>query len=97
MVIKFFNCNATVIIFFQVPYSDVFHNALVLFEEFGGNPSNVKFQTVTVAKACANADEGKVLHLSCQGGRVLSNVRFSSFGDPQGTCELRWILHERRV
>ncbi|KAK9937830.1 hypothetical protein M0R45_014598 [Rubus argutus] len=35
---------------------------------------------VAMSQAC------KVLALSCQGGRVLSNVRFSSFGDPQGTC-----------
>ncbi|KAK9937828.1 hypothetical protein M0R45_014596 [Rubus argutus] len=82
------NCGKPSQRWYHIPRSflQADNNALVLFEEFGGNPSNVKFQTVTVAKACANAYEGNVLHLSCQGGRVLSNVRFSSFGDPQGTC-----------
>ncbi|GAV68059.1 Glyco_hydro_35 domain-containing protein/Gal_Lectin domain-containing protein [Cephalotus follicularis] len=61
-------------------------NVLVLFEEFGGTPENVNFQTVTVGKACANAYEGNVLELSCQGERVISEIKFASFGEPQGTC-----------
>ncbi|KAL6336873.1 hypothetical protein AAG906_036187 [Vitis piasezkii] len=60
-------------------------NRLVLFEEFGGNPSSVTFQTVTVGNACANAREGYTLELSCQ-GRAISGIKFASFGDPQGTC-----------
>lgn len=59
---------------------------MVLFEELGGNPWNVKFQTVTVGTACANAFEGNTLELSCQGGRVISDVKFASFGLPEGTC-----------
>ncbi|CAK9143003.1 unnamed protein product [Ilex paraguariensis] len=60
-------------------------NTLVLFEEFGGNPSNVNVQTVTVGKAYGNAYEGNNLELSCQGGRVISEIKFASFGDPKGT------------
>ncbi|XP_018844102.1 beta-galactosidase 15-like [Juglans regia] len=61
-------------------------NTLILFEEFGGNPWNVKFQTVTVGSACANAYEGNTLELSCQGESVISSVRFASFGEPTGAC-----------
>ncbi|XP_062166454.1 beta-galactosidase 15-like [Alnus glutinosa] len=61
-------------------------NTLVVFEEFGGNPWNVKFQTVTVGTACANAYEGTTLELSCQGGSVISQIKFASFGSPKGAC-----------
>ncbi|KAK3010126.1 hypothetical protein RJ639_009797 [Escallonia herrerae] len=60
-------------------------NTLVLFEELGGNRSNVNVQTVTMTKAFANAYEGSTLELSCRGGRVISEVKFASFGDPKGT------------
>ncbi|KAI3949813.1 hypothetical protein MKW92_040003 [Papaver armeniacum] len=61
-------------------------NTLVLFEELGGNPSQVSFQTVTVGKACGNAYEGSTVELSCQGGHSISAIAFASFGDPKGTC-----------
>ncbi|KAJ8422382.1 hypothetical protein Cgig2_012098 [Carnegiea gigantea] len=60
-------------------------NTLVLFEELGGNPSHVNFQTISVGRACANAYEGNTLELSCE-GRSISAIKFASFGDPQGTC-----------
>lgn len=60
-------------------------NELVLFEEFGGNPSLVNFQTVTVGTACGNVFENNVVELSCQ-GRPISGIKFASFGDSQGTC-----------
>lgn len=61
-------------------------NDIVIFEELGGNPWNVKFQTVTVGAACANAYEGNTLQLACQGDRVISDVKFVSFGLPKGSC-----------
>ncbi|PKA48098.1 Putative beta-galactosidase 10 [Apostasia shenzhenica] len=61
-------------------------NALVIFEEAGGDPSRVNFQTVTVGTICANVTEGKSLTLSCQGPDLISSINFASFGDPQGTC-----------
>ncbi|KAJ1405879.1 Glycoside hydrolase, family 35 [Sesbania bispinosa] len=61
-------------------------NTLVLFEEIGGNPQNVSFQTVTTGTICANVYEGAQLELSCQGGKVISQIQFSSFGNPQGQC-----------
>ncbi|KAI3775622.1 hypothetical protein L1987_50203 [Smallanthus sonchifolius] len=36
-------------------------NELVLFEEFGGNPSLVNFQTVAVGRTCGNAYENKTM------------------------------------
>ncbi|XP_077234649.1 beta-galactosidase 15-like [Tasmannia lanceolata] len=61
-------------------------NTLILFEEVGGNPTQVTFQTVTVGTACANVYEGSALELSCQGGRTISQIQFASYGNPQGTC-----------
>ncbi|XVE99945.1 hypothetical protein REPUB_Repub03eG0243800 [Reevesia pubescens] len=61
-------------------------NTLILFEEIGGDPSQVSFQTVTVGSICANANEGNTLEISCQGGQTISQIIFASFGDPQGKC-----------
>ncbi|KAJ8435204.1 hypothetical protein Cgig2_028390 [Carnegiea gigantea] len=66
--------------------SDSGENTLILFEEFGGNPSFVGPQTVRQTKACAYAYEGSNLSLSCQQGRSISEIKFASFGDPQGEC-----------
>ncbi|KAL6223349.1 hypothetical protein ACLB2K_006736 [Fragaria x ananassa] len=60
-------------------------NTLVLFEEFGGNPSYVNFQTIRVGTICANAYENHTLKLSCQ-DRPISAIKFASFGNPEGTC-----------
>lgn len=60
-------------------------NELVLFEEIGGNPSFVNFQTNIVGNACGSAYENKTMELSCQ-GRTISAIKFASFGDAQGTC-----------
>ena len=60
-------------------------NTLVLFEEIGGNPSRVNFQTVSIGTACGNVHENKTLELSCQ-GRPISAIKFASFGNPQGLC-----------
>ncbi|TYG96446.1 hypothetical protein ES288_A11G351300v1 [Gossypium darwinii] len=60
-------------------------NTLVLFEEFGGNPSYVQFQTVEIGSICINTHEGKEVKLSCQ-DRPISKIKFASFGSPQGVC-----------
>ncbi|TYI03679.1 hypothetical protein ES332_A11G357200v1 [Gossypium tomentosum] len=53
-------------------------NTLVLFEEFGGNPSAVQFQTVEIGSICINTHEGKEVKLSCQ-DRPISKIKFASF------------------
>ncbi|GKV24703.1 hypothetical protein SLEP1_g34286 [Rubroshorea leprosula] len=60
-------------------------NTLVLFEEFGGDPSKVNFKTVRAGTVCGNAYENRTLELSCQ-GHPISAVNFASFGDPAGSC-----------
>ncbi|KAI4313742.1 hypothetical protein L6164_026698 [Bauhinia variegata] len=59
-------------------------NTFIVLEELGGSPYNVKFQTVTVGRASAHAYEGHKLELSCQGERVISEIKFASFGQPKG-------------
>ena len=60
-------------------------NTLVLFEEIGGNPSLVNFQTIGVGSVCANVYEKNVLELSCN-GKPISAIKFASFGNPGGDC-----------
>ncbi|XVF88934.1 hypothetical protein PTKIN_Ptkin19aG0090900 [Pterospermum kingtungense] len=60
-------------------------NTLVLFEEFGGNPSTVQLQIVEIGSACVNAYEGKKVELLCH-NRPISRIEFASFGNPQGQC-----------
>lgn len=60
-------------------------NTLVLFEEFGGNPSLVNLQTIEIGKACGSAYENKTMELSCD-GRPISAISFANFGETQGSC-----------
>ncbi|CAB4318482.1 unnamed protein product [Prunus armeniaca] len=82
-----FNCGKPTQRWYHVPRSfmEDGENTLVLFEEFGGNPSLVNFQTVTTGTVCANAYEKHTLELACQ-GRPISAIKFASFGNPQGRC-----------
>lgn len=81
------NCGEPVQTEYHVPRSFLKddENILVLFEEVGGNPTQINFKTTRVRGACANAYEGNMLELSCE-GRPISGIKFASFGDPQGVC-----------
>ncbi|KAL9370086.1 hypothetical protein Peur_041285 [Populus x canadensis] len=82
------NCGHPTQRWYHVPRSflnDTGDNTLVLFEEFGGNPSSVNFQTIAIGSACISAEENRKIELSCQ-GRPISAVKFASFGNPQGSC-----------
>ncbi|KAA0050221.1 beta-galactosidase 7-like [Cucumis melo var. makuwa] len=61
-------------------------NTLILFEEIGGNPQHVSVQTITIGTICANANEGSILELSCQGGHVIFEIQFASYGNLEGKC-----------
>ncbi|KAL0291329.1 UNVERIFIED_CONTAM: Beta-galactosidase [Sesamum calycinum] len=76
------NCGKSSQRWYHVPRSFLNDedNTLVLFEEFGGNPTFISVQTVTMKSAFAHAYEGNSLELSCQ-GRVISKVKFASFGN----------------
>lgn len=58
-------------------------NELVVFEEFGGNPSLVKFQTLRPGIVCGSAYENNRMELSCE-GKPISDIKFASFGDVKG-------------
>uniref|UniRef100_M4CGN7 beta-galactosidase n=1 Tax=Brassica campestris TaxID=3711 RepID=M4CGN7_BRACM len=60
-------------------------NTLVLFEEMGGNPSLVSFQTTRVGSVCANVYEKNSIELSCD-RKPISAIKFASFGNPYGNC-----------
>ncbi|KAK1288979.1 Beta-galactosidase 7 [Acorus calamus] len=83
------NCGQPTQRWYHVPRSfleTAENNTLVLFEEAGGDPLQVSFQTVTAGTVCANLEEGHTMSLACQGGHTISSVDFASFGNPQGTC-----------
>ncbi|GLT75061.1 hypothetical protein SLA2020_468120 [Shorea laevis] len=84
------NCGEPSQRWYHVPRSflqnDDEDNVLVLFEELGGNPSYVNFRTVTVGTACGYAYDGGYLELSCQGGRVFTDINFAHFGEIRGNC-----------
>ncbi|XP_010540711.1 PREDICTED: beta-galactosidase 15 [Tarenaya hassleriana] len=82
------NCGQPTQRWYHVPrsfFNPKGKNTLVLFEEMGGNPSLVRFQTVAVTTVCANVYENNVLELSCNGKRI-SEIKFASFGNPRGEC-----------
>ncbi|KAL7224940.1 hypothetical protein ACSBR1_026261 [Camellia fascicularis] len=81
------NCGQPTQRWYHVPRSFIPNdiNTLVLFEEFGGNPAQVNFQTVAPGTVCGNAYEKNNMELSCE-GRPISDIRFASFGDVKGTC-----------
>ncbi|OMP05297.1 hypothetical protein CCACVL1_01966 [Corchorus capsularis] len=80
-------------------------NILVLFEEIGGDPTQLVFTTRQTGSLCSHVSESHplpvdmwsstktrkkpspTLSLACPSpNQVISSVKFSSFGTPQGTC-----------
>ncbi|XP_020581169.1 beta-galactosidase 2-like isoform X2 [Phalaenopsis equestris] len=75
-------------------------NLLVLFEEWGGDPSNISMATRTVGSICAHVSEWQPsmiswrtkdyknpkVHLNCEQGKKMTNIKFASFGNPRGSC-----------
>ncbi|ERN05588.1 hypothetical protein AMTRI_Chr12g267700 [Amborella trichopoda] len=61
-------------------------NIIVLFEEIGGDPKDINFQTVSVGKVCSKIEEGSTLQLKCPSGKSISAIEFASFGNPEGQC-----------
>ncbi|RZB55397.1 beta-galactosidase-like isoform X2 [Glycine soja] len=78
-------------------------NYLVVFEEWGGDPTGITLVKRTTASVCADIyqgqptlknrqmlDSGKVVrpkaHLWCPPGKNISQIKFASYGLPQGTC-----------
>ncbi|XP_048591521.1 beta-galactosidase 15-like [Brassica napus] len=98
-IIKYFNVKPKKFLlrfFFFVLFLNRYHvprsflnaegdNTLVLFEEMGGNPSLVSFQTTRVGSVCANVYEKNSIELSCD-RKPISAIKFASFGNPYGNC-----------
>ncbi|XP_058086630.1 beta-galactosidase 6 [Magnolia sinica] len=81
-------------------------NTLVLFEEMGGDPTQISFATRETESLCAHVSEshpppvaawgsdlwmarklGPVIRLECPSpNQLISEIKFASFGTPQGTC-----------
>lgn len=61
-------------------------NTLILFEEVGGNTSQISLNTIATGTVCANTLEGNILQLSCQGNTTFSEIQFASYGNAQGSC-----------
>lgn len=59
---------------------------MILFEEFGGNPSKINFQTIKVGSVSGSGNEGDIIELSCH-DEPISAIKFASFGDPRRTSE----------
>lgn len=75
-------------------------NFLVVLEEWGGDPSGISMVKRSVGSVCAEVEEWQPtmenwytkaygrpkVHLSCDRGQKITNIKFASFGTPQGTC-----------
>ncbi|KAJ1400667.1 Glycoside hydrolase, family 35 [Sesbania bispinosa] len=78
-------------------------NYLVVFEEWGGDPSGISLVKRTTSSVCADIYEGQPTlrnqdmlisgkvnrpkaHLWCPPGQKISQIKFASYGLPQGTC-----------
>ncbi|KAK4853290.1 hypothetical protein QYF36_006657 [Acer negundo] len=80
-------------------------NLLVVFEEWGGDPTGISLVKRTTGSVCADIFEGQPTlknwrmisggnanrlqpkaHLWCPPGQKISQIKFASYGSPQGTC-----------
>ncbi|XP_073008003.1 beta-galactosidase 2-like [Typha latifolia] len=75
-------------------------NLLVVFEELGGDPAGISIGKRTTGSVCADVSEwqpsmknwltkdyGKSkVHLFCDPGQKIKEIKFASFGTPQGVC-----------
>ncbi|KAJ0094199.1 hypothetical protein Patl1_15485 [Pistacia atlantica] len=62
---------------------------LVIFEEKGGDPTKIKFAKRKISGMCALVGEDYPLatvNLKCPKNSSISEVKFASFGNPEGTC-----------
>jgi hypothetical protein len=75
-------------------------NLLVIFEEWGGDPTGISMVKRTAGSICADVSEWQPsmanwrtkgyekakIHLQCDHGRKMTHIKFASFGTPQGSC-----------
>jgi len=70
-------------------------NYLVVFEEWGGDPNGISLVKRTTGSVCADIYENqptlsnqvnRLADLWCPIGQKITQIRFASYGLPQGTC-----------
>lgn len=96
------NCGEASQRWYHVPRSWLSQtgNFLVVLEEWGGDPSKISMVKRAVTSVCAeiaewqptldglhNKGSGRPkVHLSCNHGQKITNIKFASFGTPLGAC-----------
>ncbi|CAM0881465.1 unnamed protein product [Alopecurus aequalis] len=82
------------------PWLNPTGNLLVIFEEIGGDPTRISMVKRTTGSVCADVSEWQPsmtnwrtkdyekakVHLQCDHGRKITEIKFASFGTPQGSC-----------
>ncbi|OAY79038.1 Beta-galactosidase 2 [Ananas comosus] len=75
-------------------------NLLVVFEEWGSDPTGISMVKRTIGSVCANVfemqpsmrnwhtkeNENSKVHLLCDFGKKITKITFASFGTPRGVC-----------
>uniref|UniRef100_A0A0D3EQH4 Beta-galactosidase n=1 Tax=Oryza barthii TaxID=65489 RepID=A0A0D3EQH4_9ORYZ len=75
-------------------------NLLVIFEEWGGDPTGISMVKRSIGSVCADVSEWQPsmknwhtkdyekakVHLQCDNGQKITEIKFASFGTPQGSC-----------
>ncbi|KAI4380364.1 hypothetical protein MLD38_006562 [Melastoma candidum] len=70
-------------------------NLLVVLEEWGGDPQGISLVEREVASVCSEIFDGQPplhkhslpkAHLRCPSGQFISDIKFASYGTPQGSC-----------
>ncbi|KAL5229014.1 hypothetical protein ABZP36_017279 [Zizania latifolia] len=75
-------------------------NLLVIFEEWGGDPTGIAMVKRSIGSLCADVSEWQPsmknwrtkdyekakVHLQCDNGQKITEIKFASFGTPQGSC-----------
>ncbi|KAJ3671146.1 hypothetical protein LUZ60_008572 [Juncus effusus] len=75
-------------------------NLMVIFEEWGGDPTTISLVKRTVDKVCAYVSEWQPsfknlatkdyeipkVHLFCENNKKIASIKFASYGNPNGVC-----------
>ncbi|GJM94090.1 hypothetical protein PR202_ga10704 [Eleusine coracana subsp. coracana] len=96
------NCGDSSQRWYHVPRSwlNPTGNLLVIFEEWGGDPTGISMVKRTTGSICADVSEWQPsmknwrtkdyekakIHLQCDHGRKITDIKFASFGTPEGSC-----------
>ncbi|OAY71852.1 Beta-galactosidase 2 [Ananas comosus] len=96
------NCGDSSQRWYHVPRSwlNPTGNLIVVLEEWGGDPTGISMVKRTIGSVCADVSEWQPsmknwrtkdyerskVHLFCHPGQKITQIKFASFGTPQGVC-----------